>query len=126
MATSGRDRPPTRNTRLIDDTPRPGAEGALVAFIHPASAHGVLVELKQKPSPVALPTVSRYQLGELELISVHDGFFRVDGGGIFGIVPKTRWTSVLASDDRNRVRLAMRPPTRGRRTMIIDAGWVTR
>ena len=34
--------------RLIDESPRPGAHGALVAFIHPASAHGVLVELKQK------------------------------------------------------------------------------
>jgi methylmalonyl-CoA/ethylmalonyl-CoA epimerase len=33
--------------RLIDDKPRPGAEGSLVAFVHPASAHGVLVELKQ-------------------------------------------------------------------------------
>src|SRR5262245_52203372 len=33
--------------RLIDEQPRPGAEGALVAFIHPSSAHGVLVELKQ-------------------------------------------------------------------------------
>ena len=34
--------------RLIDEQPRPGAHGSLVAFIHPASAHGVLVELKQK------------------------------------------------------------------------------
>jgi LAO/AO transport system kinase len=34
--------------RLIDEHPRPGAHGSLVAFIHPASAHGVLVELKQK------------------------------------------------------------------------------
>ena len=33
--------------RLIDEVPRPGAEGAQVAFIHPASAHGVLVELKE-------------------------------------------------------------------------------
>lgn len=33
--------------RLIDETPRAGAEGALVAFVHPSSAHGVLVELKQ-------------------------------------------------------------------------------
>ena len=33
--------------RLIDDRPRPGAHGSLVAFIHPSSAHGVLVELKQ-------------------------------------------------------------------------------
>jgi methylmalonyl-CoA/ethylmalonyl-CoA epimerase len=35
--------------RLIDETPRPGAEGALVAFIHPSSTGGVLVELTQKP-----------------------------------------------------------------------------
>ena len=34
--------------RLIDERARPGAHGSLVAFIHPASAHGVLVELKQK------------------------------------------------------------------------------
>jgi methylmalonyl-CoA/ethylmalonyl-CoA epimerase len=36
-----------RGVRLIDETPRPGAHGSLVAFIHPSSAHGVLVELKQ-------------------------------------------------------------------------------
>jgi methylmalonyl-CoA/ethylmalonyl-CoA epimerase len=36
-----------RGVRLIDEAPRPGAHGSLVAFIHPASAHGVLVELKQ-------------------------------------------------------------------------------
>lgn len=36
-----------RGVRLIDESPRPGAHGSLVAFIHPASAHGVLIELKQ-------------------------------------------------------------------------------
>lgn len=36
-----------RGVRLIDDAPRPGAHGSLVAFIHPSSAHGVLLELKQ-------------------------------------------------------------------------------
>jgi len=36
-----------RGVRLIDEHPRPGAEGALVAFIHPSAARGVLVELKQ-------------------------------------------------------------------------------
>lgn len=39
-----------RGVRLVDETPREGAEGALVAFVHPASAHGVLVELKQERS----------------------------------------------------------------------------
>ena len=36
-----------KGVRLIDETPRPGAHDSLVAFIHPSSAHGVLVELKQ-------------------------------------------------------------------------------
>ncbi len=37
-----------RGVRLIDEAPRAGAEGALIAFVHPASTHGVLVELKQR------------------------------------------------------------------------------
>ena len=37
-----------RGIRLIDESPREGAEGALIAFVHPASTHGVLVELKQR------------------------------------------------------------------------------
>ena len=40
----------TRGVRLVDQEPRPGAEGSLVAFIHPSAAHGVLVELTQKGS----------------------------------------------------------------------------
>lgn len=31
--------------RLIDETPRVGADGCLVAFVHPSSANGVLLEL---------------------------------------------------------------------------------
>jgi len=37
-----------RGIRLIDQQPRVGAEGALIAFVHPASTHGVLVELTQR------------------------------------------------------------------------------
>jgi len=36
-----------RGVRLIDEAPRLGAEGSLIAFIHPASTGGVLIELKQ-------------------------------------------------------------------------------
>ena len=38
-----------RGVRLIDASPRPGAHGSLVAFVHPSSTQGVLVELKQAP-----------------------------------------------------------------------------
>ncbi len=39
---------------LIDDKPRPGAHGSLVAFIHPRSANGVLIELVESGSPQGL------------------------------------------------------------------------
>lgn len=35
----------SKGMRLIDETPRTGAEGCLVAFVHPSSANGVLLEL---------------------------------------------------------------------------------
>ena len=35
--------------RLIDEEPRVGARGCLVAFVHPSSTGGVLVELVQQP-----------------------------------------------------------------------------
>src|SRR5947209_15586681 len=37
----------SRGVRLIDETPRLGAEGCLVAFVHPSSTDGVLLELVQ-------------------------------------------------------------------------------
>jgi methylmalonyl-CoA/ethylmalonyl-CoA epimerase len=37
-----------KGMRLIDETPRIGAEGCLVAFVHPSSANGVLLELVQE------------------------------------------------------------------------------
>ena len=36
-----------KGTRLIDESPRTGAGGCLVAFVHPSAANGVLLELVQ-------------------------------------------------------------------------------
>jgi methylmalonyl-CoA epimerase len=112
-----------KGARLIDEQPRPGAEGALVAFVHPSSAHGVLVELKQAAAVSRQSAVTRYRVGSLELLSLSDGFFHLDGGIVFGMVPKVLWAPKASPDDRNRITLAMRPlVVRGVRTMIIDAG----
>jgi methylmalonyl-CoA epimerase len=112
-----------RGVRLIDEQPRPGAEHALVAFIHPSSAHGVLLELKQAGPAAPRLISSRHTIGDLELISVYDGFFHLDGGAIFGMVPRPIWTERIEPDSLNRVRLAMRQLiVRGTRTMLIDAG----
>ena len=104
-----------RGVRLIDAEPRPGAEGALVAFIHPSAAHGVLVELSQRPEPTDLRPV-RITLGGFTLTSVNDGPLRLDGGAMFGVVPRVLWERRLRPDDRNRIPLAMRP-------LIVEADW---
>src|ERR1043165_2279390 len=90
-----------RGVRMIDETPRPGAEGSTIAFVHPAATHGVLVELKQasasslqppasspKPSVVRDSRVQRFPSGELGVYPVCDGFLGLDGGAMFGVVPK--------------------------------------
>lgn len=42
-----------RGVRLIDETPKPGAGGRQLAFIHPEAANGVLIELYQLPAEQA-------------------------------------------------------------------------
>jgi glyoxylase-like metal-dependent hydrolase (beta-lactamase superfamily II) len=63
------------------------------------------------------------KLGDLELISLSDGSFRLDGGAMFGVVPKPLWEKRAPADERNRIRLGLRPLiVRGEKIMIIDAG----
>ncbi len=47
------------------------------------------------------------KLGDLEFHVLTDGTFRLDGGAMFGIVPRPLWERKMPPDDRNRVRLAM-------------------
>ncbi len=69
---------------------------------------------------VAPPSIT---LGSLELVPLCDGFFMLDGGAMFGVVPKPLWERVAPADARNRIRMAMRPLlVRGERTVLIDAG----
>src|SRR5829696_7440157 len=65
------------------------------------------------------------RLGEFELTPLLDGYLRLDGGAMFGVVPKTLWEKRAPADERNRVTMAMRPllvrPANGP-LLIIDAG----
>ncbi len=36
-----------KGIKLIDETPRPGAHGMTIAFLHPKASHGILMELVQ-------------------------------------------------------------------------------
>ncbi len=62
--------------------------------------------------------------GEFELLSMSDGFFALDGGAMFGVVPKPLWERRIQADARNRIRLGMRPLVvrGGGQTILIDAG----
>jgi glyoxylase-like metal-dependent hydrolase (beta-lactamase superfamily II) len=63
-------------------------------------------------------------LGSFDLTSLSDGTFRLDGGAMFGVVPKPLWEKRAPADERNRIPLGLRPllVRTGDRTVIIDAG----
>jgi glyoxylase-like metal-dependent hydrolase (beta-lactamase superfamily II) len=44
--------------------------------------------------------------GDIEVLPIHGGNFYLDGGAMFGVVPKTLWEKKAPADDRNRIRLA--------------------
>jgi glyoxylase-like metal-dependent hydrolase (beta-lactamase superfamily II) len=47
------------------------------------------------------------KFGELEFHILTDGTFRLDGGAMFGVIPKPMWERVAPADERNRIALAM-------------------
>ena len=48
------------------------------------------------------------RLGGYTLHAVDTGYFRLDGGAMFGIIPRPLWERRIEPDDRNRIRLGMR------------------
>jgi glyoxylase-like metal-dependent hydrolase (beta-lactamase superfamily II) len=48
------------------------------------------------------------ELGDLRVTVLNDGFQRLDGGAMFGVVPKPLWERRMTPDERNRIRLALR------------------
>jgi glyoxylase-like metal-dependent hydrolase (beta-lactamase superfamily II) len=59
------------------------------------------------PPPGRPDAPLRYRVGDLEVTVVSDGEFRLDGGAMYGMVPKVRWQEADPADDRNRVRLGL-------------------
>ncbi len=48
-------------------------------------------------------------IGDYKIYPLFDGFFGLDGGAMFGVVPKPMWERTNPSDEKNRIRLALRP-----------------
>ena len=47
------------------------------------------------------------KLGEFEIYPVSDGRFRLDGGAMFGVVPKALWGKCCEADEQNRIPLSL-------------------
>ena len=52
-------------------------------------------------------TIDRISLGKFEIYGLRDGFFFLDGGAMFGVVPKTLWEKKFPADEKNRIKLAL-------------------
>jgi glyoxylase-like metal-dependent hydrolase (beta-lactamase superfamily II) len=57
----------------------------------------------------------RRSLGVFELTFCSDGTYLLDGGAMFGVVPKTLWQKRIAADETNRIRL-------GLNTVVVRTG----
>ncbi len=64
------------------------------------------------------------RLGELTVHLLDDGGFRLDGGAMFGVVPRVLWERQRPPDDRNRIRMATNCllVERGADLVLIDTG----
>lgn len=53
-------------------------------------------------------SLSKTTFGSFELYTIETGDFRLDGGAMFGVVPKTLWSRGLPADEKNRIPMTMR------------------
>ena len=63
-------------------------------------------------------------IGDWQIHPVMTGMFRLDGGAMFGVVPKNLWAKVAMPDGENRIPMAMRTLVARRpgTTVVVDTG----
>lgn len=63
-------------------------------------------------------------LGRFEISTLLDGTIALDGGAMFGAIPRSLWERTMPADERNRVTLAVRCllVVDGARRILVDAG----
>jgi glyoxylase-like metal-dependent hydrolase (beta-lactamase superfamily II) len=66
----------------------------------------------------------RTRVGDFELTVCTDGTYKLDGGAMFGVVPKTLWQKRAAADELNRILLGLNTVVvrTGRHTVVIETG----
>lgn len=70
--------------------------------------------------------LSKNKLGHFNLYTIETGDFKLDGGAMFGVVPKTLWSRGIPADENNRITMTMRcllvESTKTGRLYLIDNG----
>jgi glyoxylase-like metal-dependent hydrolase (beta-lactamase superfamily II) len=71
----------------------------------------------------------RLTLGDFELSVFSDGTYPLDGGALFGVVPKVMWSRKVTADEKNHVItglnslvIRMDGPRTGRKTVLVETG----
>jgi len=66
----------------------------------------------------------RLDLGDFEITLCTDGTYLLDGGAMFGVVPKTLWSKRTPADDLNRILLGLNTTIvrTGKHTVLIETG----
>lgn len=64
------------------------------------------------------------KIGDYTLHAVQTGLFRLDGGAMFGVVPKSLWSKTNPADDRNTIDMCMRALllVSDKRKILVDNG----
>jgi len=70
------------------------------------------------------PIRGRTTVGNFELTILSDGFYFLDGGAMFGVVPKPLWEKRAPSDEQNRILLGLNTVVvrTGRHIVVIETG----
>ena len=64
------------------------------------------------------------KIGDYEILLIETGYISLDGGAMFGVVPKTLWQKTNPADEFNRITLALRLLVlkSPERLIIVDTG----
>jgi glyoxylase-like metal-dependent hydrolase (beta-lactamase superfamily II) len=73
---------------------------------------------------VTIDANSRFTLGDFELTIISDGTYWLDGGALFGVVPKVLWQKRVSADEKNRVAVGMNSLLirDGKHTVLVETG----
>jgi glyoxylase-like metal-dependent hydrolase (beta-lactamase superfamily II) len=69
-------------------------------------------------------TPAKISLGQITVHGLRDGFFYLDGGAMFGVVPKVLWEKIYKPDNRNRIKMGLNSLLieTGRSLVLVETG----